>query len=190
MGAGPELLRPAWLSVWRPIPINGICARMEAILETLLKAGGITGLVIGVFYLLYRQLLSMGIFAKLGSTQTFVIVMVVAFLVWSMAMSALFMNKAGPFAFVGGEPARDPDGFYQLGEKVATVSGAAFDRGHSLVKFDVVRSAGNLDTKREIEYRDIVLQYNGLVGAPPLGTTAGMFVGMTVGAQCNIIRKR
>jgi hypothetical protein len=28
--------------------------------------------------------------------------MVVAFLVWSMAMSALFMGKAGLFAFVGG----------------------------------------------------------------------------------------
>jgi hypothetical protein len=75
---------------------------MEAILEPLLKAGGVTGLVIGVFYLLYRQLLSMGIFAKLGSAQTFVIVMVVAFLVWSMAMSALFMSKSGLFAFVGG----------------------------------------------------------------------------------------
>jgi len=75
---------------------------MEAILEPLLKAGGVTSLVIGVFYLLYRQLLSMGIFAKLGSTQTFVIVMVVAFLVWSMAMSALFMGKAGLVAFVGG----------------------------------------------------------------------------------------
>jgi hypothetical protein len=75
---------------------------MEAILEPLLKAGGITGLVIGVFYLLYRQVLSMGIFAKLGSAQTFVIIMVVAFLVWSMAMSTLFMGKAGLFAFVGG----------------------------------------------------------------------------------------
>jgi hypothetical protein len=75
---------------------------MEGILEPLLKVGGVTGLVIGVFYLLYRQLLSMGIFAKLGSAQTFVIVMVVAFLVWSMAMSSLFMGKAGLFAFVGG----------------------------------------------------------------------------------------
>jgi hypothetical protein len=43
---------------------------MEAILEPLLKAGGVTGLVIGVFYLLYRQVLSMGIFAKLGSAQS------------------------------------------------------------------------------------------------------------------------
>jgi hypothetical protein len=75
---------------------------MEAILEPLLKAGGVTGLVIGVFYLLYRQLLAMGIFAKLGSTQTFVIVMVVAFLVWSMAMSALFLNKEGLLAVVWG----------------------------------------------------------------------------------------
>jgi ABC-type polysaccharide/polyol phosphate export permease len=75
---------------------------MEAILEPLLKVGGVPGLVIGVYYLLYRQVLSMGIFAKLGSAQTFVIIMVVGFLVWSMAMSALFMGKAGLFAFVGG----------------------------------------------------------------------------------------
>jgi hypothetical protein len=75
---------------------------MEAILEPLLKAGGVTGLVIGVFYLLYREMLAMRIFAKLGSAQTFVIVLVVAFLVWSMAMSALFLNEKGLLAVVWG----------------------------------------------------------------------------------------
>ena len=75
---------------------------MELILEPLLKVGGVTGLVIGVFYLLYRQILSLGIFARLGATQTFVLIAVVAFLVWSIAMSALFLNKDGSLAFVAG----------------------------------------------------------------------------------------
>jgi hypothetical protein len=75
---------------------------MESILEPLLKAGGVTGLVIGVFYLLYRRLLAMGIFAKLGSSQTFIILIIVAFLVWSMAMSALFLNEKGLLAVVWG----------------------------------------------------------------------------------------
>jgi hypothetical protein len=74
----------------------------EAILEPLLKAGGVTGLVIGVFYLLYRQLLSMGIFARLGPAQTFVIVLVVAFLVWSIAVSSLFFGREGLLAIVRG----------------------------------------------------------------------------------------
>ncbi|WP_084572765.1 hypothetical protein [Methylocapsa aurea] len=74
----------------------------EAILEPLLKAGGVTALVIGVFYLLYRQLMSLGIFARLGSAQTFVIILVIAFLVWSLAMTALFSGKDGLLAIVGG----------------------------------------------------------------------------------------
>lgn len=76
---------------------------MESILEPLLKVGGITGLVIAVFYLLYRQILSLGVFSKLGPTQTFVVISVVAFLVWSIAMSALFLSNEGSLAVVAGQ---------------------------------------------------------------------------------------
>jgi hypothetical protein len=75
---------------------------MDSILEPLLKAGGVTGLVIGVFFLLYRQVLSLGIFSTLGSKQTFAIVSMVAILVWSVAMSALFFGKDGAAALVAG----------------------------------------------------------------------------------------
>ncbi|MGD9657681.1 MAG: hypothetical protein AB7U61_08595 [Methylocystis sp.] len=76
---------------------------METILEPLLKVGGITGLVIAVFYLIYRQILSLSIFSKLGATQTFVVITAVAFLVWSVAMSALFLSNNGSLAVIAGQ---------------------------------------------------------------------------------------
>ena len=55
---------------------------MSALLTSLLKIGGVTALTIGVFFLLYRQLLSLRIYAKLGATQTLVVVVLVA-IFWS-----------------------------------------------------------------------------------------------------------
>lgn len=75
---------------------------MNSLLASLLKLGGITGLTIGVFYLLYRQLLSLRIFAKLGATQTLVFVVIVAVLVWLTAMTALLRSDRGAFALVFG----------------------------------------------------------------------------------------
>jgi hypothetical protein len=84
------------------------------------------------------------------------------------------------------QDARNPDGLYQLNELVATVTGMNVDRGHSRITFQAVRSAGNLDTNREVEYRNFVLKCPQLAGAPPLNTTVGMFIGMTAGATCEI----
>jgi hypothetical protein len=72
---------------------------------------------------------------------------------------------------------RDPDGFYQLGDKVGTVGGAILDVGNSLVRFEIVRSAGKLDSTREIEYREFVIKCDGLAGASHPGTIVGTFVG-------------
>jgi hypothetical protein len=71
-------------------------------LEGLLKLGGVTALAIGVFYLLYRQLLALRIFARLGAGQTFVIVCLVAVLVWSTAVIALITNDQGLRALIFG----------------------------------------------------------------------------------------
>jgi hypothetical protein len=84
--------------------------RMSALLTSLLKIGGVTALTIGVFFLLYRQLLSLlyrqllslRIYAKLGATQTLVVVVLVAILVWLTAMTALLKNDRGAFALVFG----------------------------------------------------------------------------------------
>jgi hypothetical protein len=53
-------------------------------------------------FLLYRQLLSLRIYAKLGATQTLVVVVLVAILVWLTAMTALLKNDKGAFALVFG----------------------------------------------------------------------------------------
>ncbi len=68
---------------------------MTAWLVSLAKVGGVTALTVGVFYLLYRQLLSLRIFAKMGSTQTFFTVGLVAVLVWLTAMTALLRTDEG-----------------------------------------------------------------------------------------------
>jgi hypothetical protein len=47
--------------------------------------------------------------------------------------------------------ARNPDGLYQLGPQVATVTGASVDRGHSEISFQTIQSSGNLHGDKEIE---------------------------------------
>lgn len=52
----------------------------------------------------------------------------------------------------------DPNALYQDGEIVAEVQGARIDRGNSLISFQSVRTQGNADRIREIEYQDWVLR--------------------------------
>jgi nitrate reductase gamma subunit len=59
------------------------------VLVELLKIGGITGLVIGAFYLLYRQIIALPIFQRIGRTQTFVLLVLLAMLIWSLAIVRL-----------------------------------------------------------------------------------------------------
>jgi len=63
---------------------------------------GVTALTMGVFYLLYRKLLSLPIFSTIDSTQTFLFVSLIALLVWSTAIAALILNDPGTKAFVFG----------------------------------------------------------------------------------------
>ena len=65
-------------------------------LVDLLKVGGVTGLSIGVLYLLYRQLLSLGIFPKLTRRQAFILLLIVIILVFLVVISAfLFSGEPG-----------------------------------------------------------------------------------------------
>jgi hypothetical protein len=59
------------------------------LLQDLLKIGGITALAIGVFYLLYRQVLQMTIFQQIGKTQTFALLVIIVFLVWSIVIASI-----------------------------------------------------------------------------------------------------
>jgi hypothetical protein len=72
---------------------------MEALLVQLLKIGGISALAVGVFYLLYKQFMSLGIFAKLGRGQTFSILLIVVVLVWLLAVSTLLGQNGFNFVF-------------------------------------------------------------------------------------------
>lgn len=71
-------------------------------LEGLLKIGGVTALTIGVFFLLYRQLLSLRIFAKLGPAQTLALISLLAILVWSVAIAGLILKDQGTNALIFG----------------------------------------------------------------------------------------
>jgi hypothetical protein len=75
---------------------------MTDLLTSLLKIGGVTGLTIGVFYLLYRQVLSLRIFGRLGPTQTLVLISLLAILVWLTAMTALVRNDQGLSSLIVG----------------------------------------------------------------------------------------
>jgi hypothetical protein len=68
---------------------------MAPLLTSLLKIGGVTALTIGVFYLLYKQLLSLKIFSRLGSSQTLFLISLLAVLIWLTAMTALVRNDQG-----------------------------------------------------------------------------------------------
>jgi hypothetical protein len=86
--------------------------------------------------------------------------------------------------------ARDPDGLYQLGMEVGTAVGATIDTAHSSVTFQGIKSVGKLDPAKDVEYRDFVLQCNGLASEAPVGRIPGLVVSVAGGVQCQIIRQR
>lgn len=75
---------------------------MTELLVPLLKVGGVTALTIGVFFLLYRQVLSLRIFTRLGSIQTFSLVCLIAILTWLTAMTALIRSDQGVLSLIVG----------------------------------------------------------------------------------------
>lgn len=85
-------------------------------------------------------------------------------------------------------PPRNPDGLYQLDIEVGTVGPAYIDLGHSTVTFQGVRSLGNLDPTKEVEFRDFVLQCDGLPMAPR--GFSGSVSSVSTGARCDIVRRR
>jgi hypothetical protein len=72
------------------------------LLLPLLKAGGISALAVGVFFLLYKQLLQMQVFRRMGSGQTFSLLLVVVFLVWLIAIIAVLSQDGLNFASING----------------------------------------------------------------------------------------
>jgi hypothetical protein len=77
------------------VRLGGKGCEMSGLLTTFLKVGGVTALTIGIFFLLYKQLLALRIFSKLGGTQTFLLVSLIAVLVWITAMTALVRTDKG-----------------------------------------------------------------------------------------------
>jgi hypothetical protein len=86
-------------------------------------------------------------------------------------------------------PVRDPDSFYQLDRVVATVSGAVEDLAHDVIRFEFARSTAALNSSREVEYRDFILQCSGMPSLPP-GVIVGTYSGVVAGLSCDILRKR
>lgn len=69
-------------------------------------------------------------------------------------------------------PSRDPDSLYQNENIVGKVVGARITLNDSKVYFDQIENSGNLDTKKNFEYRDYVLHF----------IRADAFIGMLVQA--------
>ena len=51
---------------------------------------GMSGLIAAIFYLLYKQILALGIFSKLTKQQTYRLIMTMAVLTWLLAVFWLF----------------------------------------------------------------------------------------------------
>ena len=77
-----------------------------------------------------------------------------------------------PVATAPIKPTRDPDGIYQNENLVGKVMGARITLNDSKVYFEQIENAGNLDTKKNFEYRDYVLRW----------VRADAFIGMLVQA--------
>lgn len=55
------------------------------------KIAGISGLTIGVFFLLFKDVIQKNIFSKLGKDNTYKIIRLFLILVWSVAFSGLLL---------------------------------------------------------------------------------------------------
>lgn len=75
---------------------------MTDLLPSLLKAGGIAALAIGVVYLIYREILKLGVIPRLKQWQGFALLCLLAVLVFGIAMTVLF-RKASDQAQLEGE---------------------------------------------------------------------------------------
>jgi hypothetical protein len=80
------------------------------LLLPLLKAGGLAALAIGVVYLLYSQIIKLGIFPRLKQWQGFALLCLLAILVFIIAMTALRPRTTSPT--LDGE--LPPDNHFQL----------------------------------------------------------------------------
>jgi hypothetical protein len=86
-------------------------------------------------------------------------------------------------------PQRDPNTLYQYDEIVGEVQGAVVSQPNSVVTFQVVRSNGKADPKRNVEYQDWTLSCPDLPRPGP-NEIVGQFIGMVVGLKCTIVGKR
>jgi hypothetical protein len=91
---------------------------------------------------------------------------------------------------------RDPDAFYQLGQKVATISGAQPDMPNGRILFYKIIGNDQLNPSHDFEYREWVLHCvdggQQLPSAkPPPNTVVGYaFPGVAIGFSCDIVRAR
>jgi hypothetical protein len=81
------------------------------LLLSLLKAGGIAALSIGVVYLLYREIIKLGIFPKLRQWQAFALLCLLAVLIFIIAMTALKPRPPSQALLDGELP---PDNHFEL----------------------------------------------------------------------------
>lgn len=81
------------------------------LLPSLLKAGGVTALSIGVVYLLYREIIKLGVVPKLRQWQGFALLCLLAVLVFAIAMTVLLQRENQGLAVEGELP---PVSHFQL----------------------------------------------------------------------------
>ena len=88
-------------------------------------------------------------------------------------------------------PARDPDGFYQLGQEVAKIYYSRTDAGNGIVTFQIIQSWGTLDPNKDVEYRDLVLRCQGLPEPPARNRFVGTVNSVSRGNfSCEIVGNR
>jgi hypothetical protein len=63
------------------------------LLVSLAKAGGIAALAIGVLYLLYREVIKLGVFPKLSQSQGFALLCLVTLLIFAVVMTTLLRTQ-------------------------------------------------------------------------------------------------
>jgi hypothetical protein len=80
-------------------------------LISLLKGGGIAALAIGVVYLIYTEIVKLGIFPKLKQWQAFALLCLLAILVFVVAVTAIRFSKPEQVLLQGELP---PDNHFQL----------------------------------------------------------------------------
>ncbi len=62
------------------------------LLQTLAQLLGITGLIIGIYYLLYRQVIQKVKLPGLNRRQAFILLMTILILVWILAVLSIVFN--------------------------------------------------------------------------------------------------